>query len=341
MRRIASIESFRCLAVLGVICIHTKPFMRDIFPTPAFRLPEYLFNQPPRVAVPFFFVVSGYLLAKKTLPSHERQARMRRYLRRLLRLLAIWTVIYTLVPSFWPALGQTNYLQIVAQQMRGLLGSPCLLLFEGGKVHLWYLPALLTGVALLWLGAPGGRAAPALFLAVPLFVVGLLGGSYRHTPLGLHLPLVTRDGPFLSLICLTTGALIRQRGVRLSVAGALALTGTGLALHLLESWFLWRYYQVPWLYHDYLLGTVVAANGLLLLALARPELGRRSGLAALGRYTLGVYLCHYLFVDLLGPFTYLFEIRIWQLLFPLLVYLLSLGLTVILGRFPWSRPLVS
>ena len=341
--RITSIDFFRYLAIFSVILIHTKPFMHDLFPDSSYRLAEYLFNQPPRFAVPFFFMTAGYFLARKyQAGSPERTVGLTRYVRRLLFLLLAWSIVYTLIPSEWQTLASEPYNEQIARKTRALVSSPLLLLFEGGKVHLWFLPSLSLGVVLLGLLTGSGRTLPLSLVSAMLFVIGLLGGSYSVTPLGLDLPFTTRDGPFLSTICLAIGLLLYRRGpVPVSSGQALLLLSAGLALHVLESWALWHYYAVSMLRHNYLLGTVVGAAGLLLFALAAPDFGQRSNLHALGPYTLGIYLSHYLFVDALTPLTYLFELHIWQFVFPLLVFLLSLALTRALNRWPWSKSLVN
>ena len=341
--RISSIDSLRVFAVGSVISIHTKPFMADLFREPAYRLPEYLFNQPTRVAVPFFFVVTGFFLAKSTaeLRGRNRWLRVWSYSQRPLLLLVAWSILYALIPSDWPSLRQIGYQELASSRLRHLVDSPLTLLFEGGKVHLWFLPSLVFGVVLLTLCTQGGRTLPAIALSALLFLLGLAGGSYAVTPLGLHLPFSTRDGPFLSMACLVAGYLLHAQSPPISTRLALWLIGLGLLLQVGESWVLWRYFAVPWLQHDYLLGTVIAAMGVFLLALANPDLGRNFHLPALGQYTLGVYLCHYLFVDALGPLIYLCEPHLWQLLFPLLVFWLSLGLTALLSRSRLAKVLVT
>jgi len=340
--RIVSIDFFRFIAVFAVILVHTKPFMRDLFPDSSYRLAEYIFNQPPRFAVPFFFITSGYFLAQKYGGGSEKKTVCARYVKRLLLLLAAWSILYTLIPSDWLTMLDVGYPQQVINKVRQLVASPLLLLFEGAKVHLWFLSSLIAGVVLLTLLIGTGRTSLLVFFSMLLFSVGLLGGSYSVTPLGLHLPFYTRDGPFLSTICLTIGYLIYQRRqIRLSLLQASLIVASGLTLHIAETWLLWKYFATPMLNHDYLIGTVVCAAGLLLLALAAPDFGRKGNLHTLGKYTLGVYLCHYLFVDILGPLTYLFELHIWQLLFPFLVFLLSYALSSLLTRWSWSKPLVT
>lgn len=335
-----SIEALRVIAVLAVIMIHTKPFMRDLFPGPEYRLLEYLFNQPPRFAVPFFFVTAGYFWGRKALSGPSPSIGVTRYVLRLAGVWAGWSVLYLMVPSFWPPLLAQGYRQVTAQKIGGVLASPLVLLFEGGKVHLWFIPSLIMGVALLALCARNGRIWLACLVSGLLFVFGLLTCSYAVTPFGIHVPFFTRNGPFLSFICLTIGYAMSLRRTPFRLGPACALACGGMALQVIESWLLWRWFAVPMINHDFLVGTVVCGAGLLMMALAEPHLGRKSQLHALGKFTLGVYASHFLFVDLLGPLTYLFELHLWQFLLPFLVYLLSVAFTIVLSRFAVSRWLV-
>lgn len=342
--RIVSIDFFRFIAVYAVIFIHTKPFMRDLFPDSSYRLVEYLFNQPTRFAVPFFFVVSGYFLAQKYDGAVSRRAICLQYVKRIFSLFVAWSVLYTVIPSDWATMLTVGYPQYTANKVQQLLASPLLLLLEGARVHLWFLSSLISGVVLLTLLIETGRTSLLVLVSALLFAVGLLAASYSVTPLGLHLPFYSRNGPFLSTICLALGYLIYQkRGViSLSPGQAFAIAAGGLALQVTESWAFWKWYAIPMISHDYLIGTVVCAAGLLLFALAAPNFGRWANLHSLGRYTLGVYLSHLLFVDILGPLmTRFVELHIWQLLLPFLAFLLSYGLTHLLTRWRWSKVLVT
>lgn len=341
--RIISIDFFRCLAVLAVMVIHTKPFMFDLFRDPSYRLVEYLFNQPPRFAVPFFFVTSGYFLAQKYAKAAVQWTVCLGYVRRLLFLLVVWSLIYLLLPSDWVGLMKVGYVEHTLIKIRRLLDSPLLLFLEGGRVHLWFLSSLICGVVLLTLFSQRGYLRALVVFATLLFAVGLLGSSYSRTPLGLQLPFYPRNGPFLSLICLTIGFLIYQnrQHIRLSPLQAGMIAVFGMALHVAETLVLWWALAVPMIAHDFLIGSVVCAAGLLLFALSSPDFGRKSGLHIPGKYTLGIYLSHLLFVDLLGPITPWLELHLWQILLPLTSFLLSYALTYTLGRWRWSKVLVS
>ncbi|MBI5558269.1 MAG: acyltransferase, partial [Deltaproteobacteria bacterium] len=327
------------IGMLGVVMLHTKPFMQDLFPDPPYRLLENLFAQPSRFAVPFFFATAGYFLGRKALADPQRTIRVKGYILRLFAVWAAWSAVYVVVPFSWDRLLKDGYLQAIGAKIDELLASPFILPLEGARVHLWFLPSLIMATLLLALCTRKGRIWPACLLAVLLFALGLLGGPYDETPLGIDIPFSTRSGPFLSFICLTSGYLLSLRRTPFPLPAAWAVACCGLLLQITESWLLWKLYGYPMACHNYLFGTVLLGGGILMVALAAPDLGGKGALPGAGRFTLGVYASHILFIDLLTPLTRSFELHIWQLLLPLLVCLLSLGLTWLLLRTP-ARGLV-
>ena len=86
--RSPALDHFRLLAALLVICNHTSP-LDSLSPEADFWLTRVL----ARVAVPFFFMVSGYFLARKN------WAHTGRFLKRTALIYAAAVVIY--LPLNW------------------------------------------------------------------------------------------------------------------------------------------------------------------------------------------------------------------------------------------------
>lgn len=76
---------------------------------------------------------------------------------------------------------------------------------------------------------------------------------------------------------------------------------------------------------------------LLIIALNEPNLGEGSILAYLGRYTLGVYAIHVLVMDTIHPF-WPIDSGVLSLLFPVLIYMVSITLVVSLAKLSLLRP---
>jgi surface polysaccharide O-acyltransferase-like enzyme len=105
---------------------------------------------------------------------------------------------------------------------------------------------------------------------------------------------------------------------------------------------LYEYFGVPPQSHDYLVGTIAVGLGVMLLALARPNLGEGTLLPSLGTLTLGVYAGHYLIIE--SPFNWTlqayFHPTLWQVALPLMIFLISIALCLVLSRVRWTAWLV-
>jgi peptidoglycan/LPS O-acetylase OafA/YrhL len=63
-------------------------------------------------------------------------------------------------------------------------------------------------------------------------------------------------------------------------------------------------------------------------------------LTALGKLTLGVYLCHWMIINALLSIRIFYHAAAWELMFPLLAYGLSLALTAMMLRWRYTAKLV-
>lgn len=138
------IDILKFIMAFFVVGIHFPLFPADqapVFDTANFLLGKCLF----RLAVPFYFAASGFLLFKKFDPAQPDPELIRSYCFRMLRLLGIWLF----------------------------------LLFLGGTWHLWYVKAcvmavIAVGLCFYW----KLRFSVIVCLALGLYAVGLLGDSY-------------------------------------------------------------------------------------------------------------------------------------------------------------------
>ena len=160
------LDIFRIIAALLVISIHTSPFS-DI----SENLDFFVTRIVARVAVPFFFMVTGqYILSdfyNQNRKNKPDASKIWNYIKKLFFMYIISIIIY--IP-----------IGIYAGHYRGLdlLGALKMLLFDGTFYHLWYFQACIIGVLLVygmsrWLDI--GRMTA---IAVVLYIVGLFGDSY-------------------------------------------------------------------------------------------------------------------------------------------------------------------
>ncbi len=164
------IDIFRIIAAVLVIANHTSPLL-DYSANGNFVLTSIL----ARLAVPFFFMTSGFFLIRDI---ERDNGKLVRFVKK--SLLIYGAAILICLP-----------LQIYKGDfsVRPLLPSILKnLLFNGTLYHLWYLPASIIGAVIAWYFVRKFGFKIALALTIPLYLFGLLGNSYYG---------VARSVPFL------------------------------------------------------------------------------------------------------------------------------------------------
>lgn len=188
---------------------------------------------------------------------------------------------------------QQGYLAERLPYWDSLLAQPLNSLFEGGLVHLWFIPGLVCAVAILAACIHFGLNRTILPLALVLYIFGVLAGSYQQVT-GLEAPIFTRNCPFFSTVLVASGYLIRRRQIQLSFAMASLLAMLGMAGHFAEAALLKNYYQIPFPIHDFVFSTVLWGNGVFLMLMANPNWGRSPQLLNLAQLVLPFYIVHLL-----------------------------------------------
>lgn len=315
--RISSIECGRVLAILAVMTIHISPFSNPFDPAlwgdPLSLWLGGTINQLSRFAVPLFFLCAGYFLQPR-LAAGEPMTVALRYCRPLLLLWLGWSLIYLLVPFNPVAAVQQGYLPAMAGQWQMQVGDLLNVWWVGGMIHLWFLPALILAVLILGLCQRGGLPQLALVIGVPLYLLALLGGSYGKPLLGGEWALLTRNGPFFSLLFVALGAYLRARRWRPDARRSALLMAAGLALYALEAVGLLRFAEVSLNRHDFLLGSIPWTLGLFGLLLANPDWGKGSWLERQAPKVLGLYCLHMMLVVWLMIFGPQGKLIWWELL---------------------------
>ncbi len=226
------LDFFRLIAATLVVAIHTSPFL-SYSPLLDFAVTQII----GRVAVPFFWMISGYFLFGSVYGRLERE---RKTQRKLLTLYAVAVLLY--LPVNWYA----GYFKEALWPRKLLLDF----LSTGSFYHLWYLPASILGIALtgFLLRRYGYEKAGAIALGLYLF--GLLGDNYYglteradflrifYQTIFALLP-YSRNGLFMTPIFLVMGADIaragyginRQKCLLMVLLSATLLLSEGLLLY--------------------------------------------------------------------------------------------------------------
>lgn len=202
-RNLGGIDYFKFIAALLVVAIHTSPL--SSFSTDA----DFIFTRVlARTAVPFFLMVTGYFLLTQYLFEKSMDIRpLCRFLKKISLLYGVAIVIYLPI-------------NIYAGHFQGVSIADFLrvFLFDGTFYHLWYLPASMIGVLIIY---SIGYKLPFSFLVIvcsTLYLIGLFGDSYYgfidNSSVGILYDAIfrvssyTRNGVFYAPIFLLMGAWI-------------------------------------------------------------------------------------------------------------------------------------
>uniref|UniRef100_UPI003F862068 acyltransferase family protein n=1 Tax=Enterococcus innesii TaxID=2839759 RepID=UPI003F862068 len=165
MKKNQGIEQFRVLLAMMVVAIHCLPLHR-LWPDGDILITLTLF----RIAVPFFFMISGYYVFSDLATQNSYPARQRvwHFIKKQLQVYLIATLLF--LPLAW-------YSGMLRLNMP--LGTFIqTLLVTGILYHLWYFPAIITGSLLVMGLLTRLSFKQVFFIAVGLYVVGLGGDSW-------------------------------------------------------------------------------------------------------------------------------------------------------------------
>lgn len=201
----AGVDYFRLAAALMVVAIHTAPFSQ--FGGTSDLLVTYCLG---RVAVPFFFMVTGYfVLGAWRQGGGKNEKKALRSIKKTLFLYAAATIVYLPVNFYTGSMTKSGgeFLKM--------------LFFDGTFYHLWYFPAVITGCLFLMLLLRRFPERTVFFVSVLLYLIGTGGDSWfglvRRAP-GMDavydavftVSSYTRNGVFFAPLFLFLGMFIRE-----------------------------------------------------------------------------------------------------------------------------------
>lgn len=162
-----SLDLAKFISAVLIIVLHTGPLSSY-----SSVLHYGLRNIVTVVAVPFFFMASGFLLFVKLnrLPAEEGSAYFKRYIGRLVLMYVLWSAVYfPFVLTDWLQNGCT--VMDVLQYIKRFF-------FEGSYETIWFLPALITASALVYFVHKRLSFRNIVLVALPFYIFACLGSSY-------------------------------------------------------------------------------------------------------------------------------------------------------------------
>lgn len=207
------LDRFRLITALLVIAIHTSPLI-------SFSMnADFFFTRVlARVAVPFFFMVTGHFTLSALFFSDDTGHSCPPQLQRASAWHAVKRCILKLSLLYGAAILLYLPLGIYAGHYRGLSITEAMrmLIFDGTFYHLWYFPACILGVLIVSLLSRFCSLRTATVISSLLYAAGLLGDSYFGLTAKIpflnsvyevmfHFFSYTRNGLFLAPLFLLLG----------------------------------------------------------------------------------------------------------------------------------------
>ncbi|MBU3108592.1 acyltransferase family protein [Clostridium gasigenes] len=239
-----------------------------------------------RIAVPFFFVVSGYFYFKNCKNTNEPK----KTLKRLIKLYFKWMSIELLIlfPGFI-FIVKENPFQIVR-----------MLLFVGVTGSLWYVISLFYAIAISGYFFKKDKLITLIIIGVLLYLFGVTGDAYggffQNTFLEnvinryKYIVGMPQAGITTSLLFVTIGALIYKYNLKdkIKKAGVLSLLGIGLLL--VEAFTL--YYNKISLDYNMYLSLVIVAPIIFIWALNSKLKVKENTMKLCRELSIGIYCSH-------------------------------------------------
>ena len=223
------------------------------------------------VAVPMFFMISGFLAQKGSEKEQIPLDRIKRQCLRVLKLYIAWSIVFL----------PLDVLHIIRSNMsieRAILWYAQQFFFCGTWFQLWFLPSLIVGLLFVWLLRQRLDINIVLVISVLLFLFGLLDNSWRGVCPNLlsaffdkynQVFITTRNGIFFAplFLCLGEKAALSKSEISRPVLWLCILIG--FAANILEGFF--TSYKSVGNVNDMLLSDAVVCTGLLLLLISKSK----------------------------------------------------------------------
>jgi surface polysaccharide O-acyltransferase-like enzyme len=294
--RIYSIDSMRIIAMVFVVAIHTDLF-RGIGTYG--NMANFVIDSAGRFVVPFFFMSAGYFFALKTL-NRDPTSYFVKQVSNIASLYVFGLLLASpvfLIGSVAES-GNDDVATTGTYELAGFL-SPVELLYYGNSVSviLWFLPALIFSMTLIYLFVVFDKESYLIPVSLGFHCIGLLGASYT---MFVDVPFEVRDALFFGFFYTSLGYYLYSLDWQPNAdRSRLYLSATALfaAFHVGERYVLGYVLTGDSFGHSvytasYTIGTALFTISLFVFLLSRPTLGKHTSLPSWGRYAVGIYVVH-------------------------------------------------
>ena len=166
-----------------------------------------------RLAVPFFFVTSGFFLGKGMLKENGRKQYLLKYEKRLLYPYLVFSVINTILSSAEMLLRGESAVRTLLKQIRAAIFYP--------NGALWYIWACMLAAVLIYFILQKNRLREGIIAGLLLYLAALLMNSYYFLTEGsgivrkaidfyLRIAVSPRNGLFVGFLFMELGVLLAK-----------------------------------------------------------------------------------------------------------------------------------
>ncbi len=203
------IDYFKFVAAFLVIAIHTSP-LATFTENGDFILTRII----ARVAVPFYFMTSGFFLITRYAYNTDK---LKAFLKKVAVIYGISICVYIPLNIYNQYFSRDSLLPNLMKDI----------FFDGTMYHLWYLPASMFGAVIAWILVRKTGFYKALGITIFLYVVGVFGDSYYGVV--SNIPTIqriynhmfemfdyTRNGLFFAPVFFVMSGMIADKADRIS-----------------------------------------------------------------------------------------------------------------------------
>lgn len=331
MSRIVAIDRMRGLCAVLVVLIHAPPLLHSSIP--ALRISGWGILELCQIAVPYFFLLSGWMAGEKWRSGKDSFGDLAGGLIRLLWLYVPWFLLYLAIDALS---GLSTDPWIVVRRFLGVSDGRV----ETMGYHLWFLPSLLFAQILSWSSFRLARSAvPAMAIGAALYL-----GLALHEATGGRLPwgLVPNEGPNIALLCFALGAILPGFAGRMSPRSWLVASAAAFPFLWIEPILRNQASGADWAVPYFTAARVAVPATILVWLVVRSGSGRPGPasliLDRLGRDSTAIYLAH-LAILVLVPFESIVSngfLRDNLVRWPVAI-LGSMALAMAVRALPWPR----
>lgn len=228
-----SIDKFRIFAAILVIAIHIYP-LSSINQNLDFIFTHIIC----RIGVPFFLMITGYFVLPKALKDKEQ---LMKYTKKIIKIYVICIILYLPINIYAGKLDGMTILKALQE-----------ILINGTFYHLWYFPALILGIWIVYFIIAKINSKKIWIIFGALYTIGLLGDSYYGLSEGVGIVKsfydgvfsickYTRNGLFFAPIFIYLGYNFNNLKLKIGNKTNIALVIVSLILMIIEGIILHKY----------------------------------------------------------------------------------------------------